>query len=341
MLRIVLSAFALMLVLAFAISPAAAQTQAPRSPFASPGAPAPQAMVPQADSEWMQPITDIQRELQKRLADAIRALKSGEPLISGGALILVSFLYGVFHAVGPGHGKAVISTYVLANNVTLRRGIGLSFAAAFVQALTALAIMIAVAGVFQILGVKPGRPLAQLQNETVAWLVTISSAFIALAGMAFFVSAVRRMWAARSAPEAHHHHGHTHSHDGATCSCGHSHMPDPATLVDGFSWRRAAFIALMVGIRPCTGALIVLVVASAQGMYWAGVLSTFVMAIGTAITVSTIAALVVGARWVTLYFSGAGWTTAVYNVAAIGGALLLTMLGVTFFLASLGPVHPF
>src|SRR5690606_23130257 len=56
-------------------------------------------------------------------------------------LITLSFAYGVFHAAGPGHGKAVIATYLLATGEKLKRGVVISFASAFVQALTAIVVV--------------------------------------------------------------------------------------------------------------------------------------------------------------------------------------------------------
>ena len=56
-------------------------------------------------------------------------------------LLGLSFLYGIFHAAGPGHGKAVISSYVVANEETWRRGVVLSFASALLQAFVAVAFV--------------------------------------------------------------------------------------------------------------------------------------------------------------------------------------------------------
>ena len=51
-----------------------------------------------------------------------------------------------------------------------------------------------------------------------------------------------------------------------------------------------------VGIRPCSGAILVLVFALAQGLFWAGIAATFVMGLGTAITVAAIAVIAVSAK---------------------------------------------
>jgi ABC-type nickel/cobalt efflux system permease component RcnA len=100
---------------------------------------------------------------------------------------------------------------------------------------------------------------------------------------------------------AHHHHDHdrhTHHHGDHQHDehCGHSHGPEPSALAGPGGWQRGLGAVLTVGIRPCSGAILVLVFALAQGLFWAGVAATFVMGIGTAITVATIATIAVSAK---------------------------------------------
>ena len=78
--------------------------------------------------------------------------------------------------------------------------------------------------------------------------------------------------------------------------CGHSHAPDPATLGDGFSWRGAAATVVAAGSRPCSGAILVLVFALAQGLFAAGVAATFAMSLGMAITTGALACAAVFAK---------------------------------------------
>lgn len=82
-----------------------------------------------------------QRSLYRQLAGAVRAVKTEHTLAAGLSLALLSFLYGVFHAAGPGHGKAIISAYLLANERAVKRGIALSFAASLAQAVSAVVLV--------------------------------------------------------------------------------------------------------------------------------------------------------------------------------------------------------
>jgi len=94
----------------------------------------------------------------------------------------------------------------------------------------------------------------------------------------------------------HSHHHHSHHHEDEASAWSHAHAPEPQDL-SGRHWLKRGLTAVVaVGLRPCSGAIIVLVFALAQGLFWIGVASTFVMGLGTAITVAAIATLAVGAR---------------------------------------------
>ena len=86
-------------------------------------------------------VLDKQQSLQRTLAMSVKGLKSDNPIAGALTLAALSFLYGILHAVGPGHGKTIISSYVVANEETVRRGVIISFIAAGLQALTAVALV--------------------------------------------------------------------------------------------------------------------------------------------------------------------------------------------------------
>jgi nickel/cobalt exporter len=232
------------------------------------------------------------------LSRLIRAAKADGS--AAATLLAVSFIYGVFHAAGPGHGKAVISSYMVANNETWRRGVILSFAAAILQALTAIAI-VSIAAV--LLGAT-----AKVMGTTVRTIETVSYALIVLIGLRLLWvkgrSFLRLLRGQQSAHDHHHdhahghdHHAHDHHHDEDEASAwGHAHAPEPAELKGPHWLKRGLAAVFAVGLRPCSGAIIVLVFALAQGLFWIGVASTFVMGLGTAITVTAVAMIAVGAR---------------------------------------------
>jgi nickel/cobalt transporter (NicO) family protein len=252
-------------------------------------------------------ILEKQAEFYRMLSGAIRAAKADGS--AAWTLMGISFAYGVFHAAGPGHGKAVISSYLVANDETWRRGIALSFASAILQAFTAIAI-VGIAAV--LLGAT-----AHVMGNAVRAIEIVSYGLIVLIGLRLLWVKGRAFWHLLR-PRAHddhghahdhhhdHHHGHDHSHghshahdhdhDDEAHAWGHAHAPEPSEL-KGPHWLRRGLSAIVaVGLRPCSGAIIVLVFALAQGLFWIGVASTFVMGLGTAITVASVATIAVAAR---------------------------------------------
>jgi nickel/cobalt transporter (NicO) family protein len=298
-------------------------------------------------------VADTQQSMQRELAMSVKRLKSGNAVAATLALAGLSFLYGVVHAVGPGHGKTIISSYVIANEETVRRGVIVSFIAAALQALTAIVLVSVLLIAMNATGLQVNAWSNQLES--------VSYAMIALVGLYLLSTQLIRLWrrwrsatpthkAASHAGHAHgdhhHHHDHAHAHhhhhhhaSGEACD----HIVDARQLAGPFSWRKVVAVVFSVGIRPCTGAILVLVFALTQGLFWAGVAATFAMALGTAITVAVLATLALGSRELALKLGGANaaWADMVWTTCAIGGATVILLFGLILFAASLGPARPF
>ena len=327
----------------FGVGPASADRSLTPPPSAQP------AGVVQRMGQWLM---EKQALMHRELATAVRRFKTADPFSAALLLVAVSFAYGVLHAAGPGHGKAVISSYVLADGQTVRRGILLSFMAALIQALSALVLVAVLILVLRSTG------LQMKAMET--WLETLSWGFVALVGAWLLYYQLRSAFAPTHAHAHTHDHGgdhdnhphdhphghdhHNHHHQSAGCEVC-AHLPAPSQLKGDWSWKRAFALAFAVGIRPCTGAILVLVFAIGQGLWWAGVLSTLAMALGTAITVSALATMAVGSRELAKRLAGSGgsskWVDRVQVAAGVGGASLVLVLGIAFFWASLGSPQPF
>jgi ABC-type nickel/cobalt efflux system permease component RcnA len=136
---------------------------------------------------------------------------------------------------------------------------------------------------------------------------------------------------------SHAHHHHTHAADEVCETCGHSHAPDPKALAgDHFDWRTAWSAVAAVGIRPCSGALIVLTFAFLNGLWAGGIISVLAMALGTAITVSVLATIAVTAKNFAVAIAGSGRSgNFIHSAIEIGGAALVLLLGLTLLAASL------
>ncbi|WP_244313664.1 nickel/cobalt transporter [Stappia sediminis] len=331
-----------LLVAAIVVVPAVA---AP-SPFGV-GLPEPNAAPSGPFASFFAWVAAEQSAFYRSLQDAIKQLK--EQGSAGWWLVGLSFAYGVFHAAGPGHGKAIISSYVLANEETVRRGIVLSFASALAQAVTAV-VLIGVAAILL-------NMTSIAITETTRWFELGSYLAVMLIGAwLLWLKAFRPLvagarphslgaGAALSEGHSHYHehddvgphHHHHHSAEEVCPSCGHSHAPDPGQLQGKMSLGKAWSVIVAVGLRPCTGALVVLVFALAQGLVWAGILSTFAMALGTGITVAVLASMAVGAKGIALKFFGEGTAfQRVHRAIEIMGAALVFLLGATLFIAAAG-----
>ena len=287
-----------------------------------------------------------QSEFYREISSAIRAAKTDGHAVW--TLLAISFVYGIFHAAGPGHGKAVISSYLVANQETARRGIVLSLASALLQSL--VAVVVVAIGAWLLNATAKTMCGAEKTIEIASYaLIAAFGARLVWTKGASFIRALQAQPSASPLALAgaathdhsghggghHHHHGHGHDHHGHAHShvdhdhvhdehCGHSHGPLPDELAGPGGWRRGFGTIFAVGLRPCSGAILVLVFALAQGLFWAGIAATFVMGLGTAITVAAIAVMAVSAKDLARRLSGA---------REGGGALF--MRGVEFAAAGL------
>ena len=276
-----------------------------------------------------------QNEFYRGLTAGLRAMRADPN--AGAWLVVLSFGYGVFHAAGPGHGKAVITSYVLANRETLKRGILLSMISALVQGLVAIVFVGLAVTVFRLTAL-------QMTDATTAFERTSAAAILGLGLWLAWTKIVAPGLAARRASRAGpvvavesgvvdlaiDTTGMSAARAAELCACGQVHAPDPTTLGGPFDLKKALAAIAAVGIRPCTGALIVLVFAFAQGLPFAGVLSVLAMALGTGITVSALASIAVSARALALRFAGDDetWSLRVLRTAEIVGALIVLAMGV-------------
>jgi nickel/cobalt exporter len=124
-----------------------------------------------------------QAEFYRMLSGLIRAAKADGS--AAYTLLGVSFLYGIFHAAGPGHGKAVISSYLVANNETWWRGIVLSVASAMLQAFTAIAIVGLAAALLGATAKAMGNTIRVIEIVSYALIMLIGLRLLWVKGHAF------------------------------------------------------------------------------------------------------------------------------------------------------------
>lgn len=312
---------------------------------------------------WQQGAVQIvlwQRDLYHALTSAITEIGRAPGLTTWGVLLGVSFGYGVFHAAGPGHGKVVLSTYLASQGGAWKRAVALSALASLLQGIMAIGLVAVL--VFG-LGWLTRQAMASVdQVEALSFLL------VGLVGLWLCLRALRRLYkatptrptltrapsdrssmnrdatghatpasaspprfafvsaapASRMSPVEH------HAHD-SHCGCGHDHHIDPETAND---WKSALLTVLSIGVRPCSGAVLLLGASALLGQFGKGVVAVMVMSLGTALTVSTLAILSVLARdWVKRRLSpmtrGRPWQA---WIELTGGAVILSF-GISLSLA--------
>ncbi len=266
-----------------------------------------------------------QRDIQTLLAGAIRALRSGEPAALAGFLALC-FGYGMLQAAGPGHGKLVIGGYGAARRITARKLVALSLAASLAQAGVAVLVVYALVAV---LGVT-----RQMAGHVVDGIIApLGSAAIMGLGLYLVWRGIRGILAA-SRPVAIHHghppddHPHDHHAHGPDCGCGHAHGPSVAQVQGAQSWREMAALTLGIALRPCTGAVFVLILTWQLGLALAGIAGAFAMGLGTALFTALVAIVSVFAREGALRGLGLGrFARALPVLEIIAGAAIAAAAG--------------
>lgn len=270
-----------------------------------------------------------QRQAQSALARAVRQIAAGAP---GAwlALLAVCFGYGVLHAAGPGHGKLLIGGYGMGRRVALRRLAGLALAASLGQA--AVAVVLVYAGVALL-----GWTREAARGAADRWLAPLGTLAIAAVGLWLFGRGLRGILRQAGAGQGHGHDdhhdhphhpaaegGHDHRAEGAVCeSCGHAHGPTLAEVEALQGWRDAAALIAGIALRPCSGALFLLVLTWQMGIGAAGVAGAFAMGLGTACVTAAIAAMAVWAReGAVASLPGAGAARLLPWIEALAGALV-------------------
>jgi nickel/cobalt transporter (NicO) family protein len=276
-------------------------TAAPAAETAAPG------LIQRAGHWFVRMQAQVNRAISRQMVE----IKNGHGALAVLIGMLIAFGYGIAHAIGPGHGKAVVISYFLSREAGLRRGLVMGGQIALYHVLSAI-IIVTIAHF--LLEAAFSKPVDQLQ-----FLKLLSYGGIMAGGLYMTVAALRGR---RSAHD--HHHGHGHAHD---AHCGHVPGRGDATL-----------LSMAVGAIPCSGAVLILVYALTNGILLSGILMTACIALGMALTLSAIGlvsiygrrrAVAAGAR------RGGGFGLALARGLSIAGPLAIAGLGAVMFAGAL------
>jgi nickel/cobalt transporter (NicO) family protein len=266
-----------------------------------------------------------QKDINNQLSDLLYDAQDNS-ITAGLSLAGLSFIYGMLHSLGPGHGKLIVSTYLATHPTKIKLSLTLTVLSALLQAVVAIALVSSLLVIFN-------SSMREVNSEANRF-VTLSFYTVVILGLVIVWRNLRALWQSyrlnqslkntqqpptfmlntnnitaikhvptntvkpnvllrsaqntRTLPV-----DHIHRSD---CGCGHQHFADAAVINTASSIKEYLVIILSIGIRPCTGAIMVLLFANMVDMYWLGVLSAFLMAIGTALTTSIIAIMTITGR---------------------------------------------
>lgn len=273
-----------------------------------------------------------QKGLHQQMTGLLQQVASN-PHQAGLTLMGFSLLYGVLHALGPGHGKVVIATFLATHPTKMKTSLQLTLAAAVVQGTVAIALVTVMLGVLQL----SSRQL----HLSSYWLEKGSYLLVSGLGLWLCWRAVKkigqalrpapaRMSITRIVPVGHQH--------GEHCGCGHQHVPDNAMLSQATGWKTRTAVVLSMGLRPCSGAIMMLLFSKVIGVYVWGVLSALVMALGTALTVSAMALVVQLSRALAQRLSRnkspSAWQAVALHCLALTGGILLVGAGALLWVSA-------
>ncbi|WED21494.1 nickel/cobalt transporter [Vibrio sp. JC009] len=265
-----------------------------------------------------------QKEINAELSELLYEIKE-QSLIAGVYLAGLSFLYGVLHSVGPGHGKIIVTTFLATHPAKIKHGLILTCLSALMQALVAIGLVTFLLLIF-------GNSMRDVTSKADLF---ISASFLAMCALGGTI-----IW--RTSKILYRHKKNAR-HAAPTCCRHHHHSVSAADINSASNWKSYAGIIISIGIRPCTGAIMVLMFSHITGIYWVGVVSAILMAVGTAITTSTIALLTVsGKKIVRRYLAAKARSHHLAGTALqfVGGTLLFT-LGVILLSSRSVSVAPF
>ncbi len=266
-----------------------------------------------------------QRVFQNEMAQGLRALRAGQP---GAVMALmgVCFAYGFFHAVGPGHGKILIGGYGLGRAIPWLRLSVISLLASLGQAVTAILLVFCGILIF-------GLARQQMVGVTEDFIAPASYGAIALIGAWLIWRGVRKSMR-QVAHAGHDHHTHT---DGTCSSCGHKHGPDLDEVEQAGTLKEALTLIAGIAIRPCTGALFILIITWQMGIFWAGIAGAFAMALGTGAVTIAVGIASVGLRGgLMTALSGSAALTWVVPAIEILAGVLIAVVATGLFLRAVG-----
>ncbi|MEI9747945.1 nickel/cobalt transporter [Moellerella wisconsensis] len=277
---------------------------------------------------WLQQVVIWQRSLNYHLSELLQKVDT-EPQQAGIILIAASFIYGLLHAMGPGHGKVIITSYIATHPTKLKRSVLLTLLASLLQASMAIIIVSAVLYLFQLSTRYVHQSSLILEKLSYGTMVVLGAIFCASAGKSLFKTLISPPKSSLKINAIKSISSHQHSKN---CACSHQHTVSENIL--NSDWKTQLMVVISMGIRPCSGAILLLIFAYVINAYEWGIVATLVMSLGTALTISFIAIFVFYLRKTAIRLSqwqGAKFSPIWLLIVKILAGIFLICIGVLMF----------
>jgi len=259
-------------------------------------------------------VVEKQRVFQNQMAEAVIRMRSGD-MLAITTLLISTAIYGFVHALGPGHGKYLIGGVGIGTQIKHLHLISIAVISSITQALWAIAL---VYSAFFFLGVAADK----IETFSESLLLPLSYGAITVVGCILVFRGIRNVF---------------HLNFGTTppTKCTHSHGANLDQLSNAFSWRERLILITSVAIRPCTGAIFLLIITWNLQLQWVGVAAVISMGLGTAALTSIVAISSISARKLVLLESRASaFTKVLFPLLQVMGGTLIIMF-------SLGAIYLF
>lgn len=273
-------------------------------------------------------VNRAQAWISNLFTSAMTSIDQGRSFATIAFALGVAFLYGVLHTLGPGHGKAVVISYFAGEGGNMRRGLLMGCKIAVVHVFSAVVTVFLLDFAIRQTTGGPASDYRLIKLSSYALIVTI--------GLWMLWNSVAFLRGAQGATPAHagahHHHHHDHHHAaGSHAGCG------ACAAAERLSSRSDGWLAMAVGVVPCTGALIVMLFGLANDLVMPAVAMVAAISLGMALAMSAIGAAAIWSR--ALVASRVGESAKANNrfeaSARLGGALCVLTVGVVLFVATM------
>jgi len=277
-----------------------------------------------------------QKEINNQISDLLFDAQT-HLFASGISLTVLCFIYGLLHSLGPGHGKMIVSTYVATHPTKVKISLMLTVVSSLLQAVVAIVLVSVLIMFFH-------STMREVNNEATRF-ISLSFCAVILLGIIVIYRSIKAIIKAQFIKKKPFKINKlTHKHTDNVCSCGHVHFASAEDINNASSFKEYLAVIFSVGLRPCTGAILVLLFANMAGIYWLGILSAFVMSLGTALTTSIIAIMTLsGKKLIKRYLNTTHDTdqhVLVYSLLKLLGGIVLILLGVLLLLSQQVAVPP-